>query len=153
VCNVFLSELLQWQHSRWYVTCQTWDCQYWFWWPWFFSGQFHNILTDSLSSKCRDRKNSWCTRSLFLHVVLQFVFNMDQGLLVWSEWLVFNRVNAPTRKGLVLGPMRLLLRYILHLLSWLARKILNLFFLPSTVSLKNSCNLNCWLLWVFLQNV
>ncbi|KAH0669866.1 hypothetical protein KY289_024359 [Solanum tuberosum] len=39
-----------------------------------------------------------------------FVFNMDQGLPVWSEWLVFNRVNACARKGLVLGPMRLLLR-------------------------------------------
>ncbi|KAH0722454.1 hypothetical protein KY285_004995 [Solanum tuberosum] len=39
-----------------------------------------------------------------------FVFNMDQGLSVWSEWLVFSRVNACARKGLVLGPMRLLLR-------------------------------------------
>ncbi|WMV18829.1 hypothetical protein MTR67_012214 [Solanum verrucosum] len=39
-----------------------------------------------------------------------FVFNKDQGLPVWSEWLVFNRVNARARKGLVLGPMRLLLR-------------------------------------------
>ncbi|KAH0669465.1 hypothetical protein KY285_023627 [Solanum tuberosum] len=27
-----------------------------------------------------------------------FVFNMDQGLPVWSEWLVFNRVNARARK-------------------------------------------------------
>uniref|UniRef100_A0A0V0IJL0 Putative ovule protein n=1 Tax=Solanum chacoense TaxID=4108 RepID=A0A0V0IJL0_SOLCH len=44
-------------------------------------------------------------------LVLQwFVFNMDQGPPVWSEWLVFNRVNARARKGLVLGPMRLLLR-------------------------------------------
>ncbi|KAL3354174.1 hypothetical protein AABB24_018696 [Solanum stoloniferum] len=40
-----------------------------------------------------------------------FVFNMDQGLPVWSEWLVFNRVNARARKGLVLGPMRLLLSF------------------------------------------
>ncbi|KAK4737429.1 hypothetical protein R3W88_001126 [Solanum pinnatisectum] len=38
---------------------------------------------------------------------LEFVFNMNQGLSVWSEWLVFNRVNARARKGLVLGPMRL----------------------------------------------
>ncbi|KAH0740533.1 hypothetical protein KY290_033576, partial [Solanum tuberosum] len=38
-----------------------------------------------------------------------FVFNMDQGLPVWSKWLVFNKVNARARKGLVLGPMRLLL--------------------------------------------
>ncbi|XP_049391564.1 uncharacterized protein LOC125855984 [Solanum stenotomum] len=45
-----------------------------------------------------------------------FVFNTDPGLPVWSEWLVFNRVNARARKGLVLGPMRLLLRYILYLL-------------------------------------
>ncbi|KAK4726861.1 hypothetical protein R3W88_031778 [Solanum pinnatisectum] len=37
--------------------------------------------------------------------VTLFIFNMDQGLLVWSEWLVFNRVNARARKGLVLGHM------------------------------------------------
>ncbi|WMV25213.1 hypothetical protein MTR67_018598 [Solanum verrucosum] len=40
-----------------------------------------------------------------------FVFNMDRGSPVWSEWLVFNRVNARARKGLVLGPMRLLLSF------------------------------------------
>ncbi|XP_055807116.1 outer envelope protein 80, chloroplastic-like isoform X2 [Solanum dulcamara] len=40
-----------------------------------------------------------------------FVFNMDQGLPVWSDWLVFNRVNARARKGLVLGPMHLLLSF------------------------------------------
>ncbi|XP_047254966.1 outer envelope protein 80, chloroplastic isoform X2 [Capsicum annuum] len=40
-----------------------------------------------------------------------FVFNMDQGLPVWSEWLVFNRVNARARKGLVLGPLHLLLSF------------------------------------------
>ncbi|XP_027075417.2 outer envelope protein 80, chloroplastic isoform X1 [Coffea arabica] len=33
-----------------------------------------------------------------------FAFNMDQGIPVWPEWLVFNRVNARARKGLVLGP-------------------------------------------------
>ncbi|KAK4725470.1 hypothetical protein R3W88_028249 [Solanum pinnatisectum] len=40
-----------------------------------------------------------------------FVFNMDQGLPVWSDWLVFNRVNARARKGLALGPMHLLLSF------------------------------------------
>lgn len=33
-----------------------------------------------------------------------FAFNMDQGIPVWPEWLVFNRVNARARKGLVVGP-------------------------------------------------
>ncbi|KAK6802258.1 hypothetical protein RDI58_000038 [Solanum bulbocastanum] len=32
-------------------------------------------------------------------------------LPVWSEWLVFNKVYARARKGLVLGPMRLLLSF------------------------------------------
>lgn len=33
-----------------------------------------------------------------------FAFNMDQGIPVWPEWLVFNRMNARARKGLVVGP-------------------------------------------------
>ncbi|KAI3791377.1 hypothetical protein L2E82_05145 [Cichorium intybus] len=32
------------------------------------------------------------------------VVNMEQGLPVWSEWLVFNRVTCRARKGLVIGP-------------------------------------------------
>ncbi|CAK9146734.1 unnamed protein product [Ilex paraguariensis] len=35
-----------------------------------------------------------------------FVFNIEQGLPVWSEWLVFNRVSARARKGFVIGPAR-----------------------------------------------
>ncbi|KAI3688208.1 hypothetical protein L1987_81918 [Smallanthus sonchifolius] len=35
-----------------------------------------------------------------------FVVTMEQGLPVWSEWLVFNRVTARARKGLVIGPAR-----------------------------------------------
>ncbi|CAA2992254.1 outer envelope 80, chloroplastic-like [Olea europaea subsp. europaea] len=37
------------------------------------------------------------------------VFNMDQGIPVLPEWLIFNRVNARTRQGWVVGPARLLL--------------------------------------------
>ncbi|KAM7497208.1 hypothetical protein LguiA_021622 [Lonicera macranthoides] len=37
------------------------------------------------------------------------VLNMEQGLPAWTEWLVFNRVTGRARKGLVLGPARLLL--------------------------------------------
>ncbi|XP_011080272.1 outer envelope protein 80, chloroplastic isoform X2 [Sesamum indicum] len=33
-----------------------------------------------------------------------FVFNMDQGIPVSPEWLVFNRVNARARQGFVIGP-------------------------------------------------
>ncbi|CAI9106538.1 OLC1v1005720C1 [Oldenlandia corymbosa var. corymbosa] len=36
-----------------------------------------------------------------------FAFNMDQGIPLFPEWLVFNRVNARARKGIVLGPARL----------------------------------------------
>ncbi|VFQ95541.1 unnamed protein product [Cuscuta campestris] len=36
-------------------------------------------------------------------------FNVDQGLPVSPEWLVFNRVNARALKGLAVGPFRLLL--------------------------------------------
>ncbi|XP_024984931.1 outer envelope protein 80, chloroplastic [Cynara cardunculus var. scolymus] len=32
------------------------------------------------------------------------VVNMEQGLPVWSDWLVFNRVTSRARKGLVIGP-------------------------------------------------
>ncbi|KAL4557912.1 hypothetical protein LXL04_036106 [Taraxacum kok-saghyz] len=32
------------------------------------------------------------------------VVNMEQGLPVWSDWLVFNRVTGRARKGLVIGP-------------------------------------------------
>ncbi|KAJ0714147.1 putative bacterial surface antigen (D15), POTRA domain, surface antigen D15 [Helianthus annuus] len=35
-----------------------------------------------------------------------FVVTMEQGLPVWSEWLVFNRVTGRARKGLVIGPAR-----------------------------------------------
>lgn len=42
---------------------------------------------------------------------VQFVFNMEQGLPVLSEWLFFNRVNARARKSVDIGPARLHLRY------------------------------------------
>ncbi|KAL7594668.1 hypothetical protein Lser_V15G29136 [Lactuca serriola] len=35
------------------------------------------------------------------------VVNMEQGLPVWSEWLVFNRVTGRARKGLAIGPASL----------------------------------------------
>ncbi|EOY32604.1 hypothetical protein QUC31_019351 [Theobroma cacao] len=38
-----------------------------------------------------------------------FAFNMEQGLPVMPEWLFFNRVNARARKGVEIGPARLLL--------------------------------------------
>ncbi|KHF99154.1 Outer envelope 80, chloroplastic -like protein [Gossypium arboreum] len=38
-----------------------------------------------------------------------FAFNMEQGLPVIPEWLFFNRVNARARKGVAIGPTRLLL--------------------------------------------
>lgn len=38
-----------------------------------------------------------------------FVVSMEQGLPVLPEWLFFNRVNARARKGIELGPTRLLL--------------------------------------------
>ncbi|XP_051118804.1 outer envelope protein 80, chloroplastic [Andrographis paniculata] len=37
-----------------------------------------------------------------------FVFNMDQGIPVSPEWLVFNRVNARARQIVALGPARFL---------------------------------------------
>ncbi|KAL6516278.1 Outer envelope protein 80, chloroplastic [Orobanche gracilis] len=37
------------------------------------------------------------------------VFNMDQGIPVSPEWLVFNRVNARARQGFAIGPARVLL--------------------------------------------
>ncbi|KAG1326747.1 Outer envelope protein 80, chloroplastic [Cocos nucifera] len=39
------------------------------------------------------------------------VFNMEQGLPVFPEWLCFNRVSARARQGYKIGPARLLLRY------------------------------------------
>ncbi|XP_068641814.1 outer envelope protein 80, chloroplastic isoform X2 [Aristolochia californica] len=38
-----------------------------------------------------------------------FVFNMEQGLPVFPEWLCFNRMTARARKGLEIGPGKLLL--------------------------------------------
>lgn len=48
---------------------------------------------------------------------MQFAFNMDQGIPVWPEWLVFNRVNARARKGIVIGPTCLHFRYSCSLTS------------------------------------
>ncbi|XVE78865.1 hypothetical protein DITRI_Ditri14bG0012400 [Diplodiscus trichospermus] len=39
-----------------------------------------------------------------------FAFNMEQGLPIMPEWLVFNRVNARATKGVGIGPAHLLLR-------------------------------------------
>ena len=47
----------------------------------------------------------------FLFLSLQFVFNMEQGLPLWSEWLFFNRVNTRARKGVEIGPALCLLRF------------------------------------------
>ncbi|XP_058081687.1 outer envelope protein 80, chloroplastic isoform X2 [Magnolia sinica] len=38
-----------------------------------------------------------------------FVFNMEQGLPIFPDWLFFNRVNARARKGVEIGPTRLVL--------------------------------------------
>lgn len=35
-----------------------------------------------------------------------FAINVEQGIPVWPEWLVFNRVNARARKGILVGPAR-----------------------------------------------
>ncbi|XP_077214601.1 outer envelope protein of 80 kDa [Tasmannia lanceolata] len=43
------------------------------------------------------------------HGSSMFVFNMEQGLPVFPEWLYFNRVNARARKGAEIGPARLVL--------------------------------------------
>ncbi|XVF69667.1 hypothetical protein PTKIN_Ptkin11bG0100100 [Pterospermum kingtungense] len=44
------------------------------------------------------------------HGSSMFAFNIEQGLPVMPEWLFFNRVNARARKGVKIGPARLLLR-------------------------------------------
>lgn len=52
--------------------------------------------------------------SMFLIItclVLQFVLNVEQGLPLLSEWLSFTRVNTRARKGVEIGPARILLRY------------------------------------------
>ncbi|KAL5981957.1 Outer envelope protein 80, chloroplastic [Asimina triloba] len=38
-----------------------------------------------------------------------FVFNVEQGLPVFPEWLFFNRATARARKGVEIGPTRLVL--------------------------------------------
>ncbi|KAJ6934626.1 hypothetical protein NC651_009584 [Populus alba x Populus x berolinensis] len=43
------------------------------------------------------------------HGSSMFVFNMEQGLPLWSEWLFFNRVNTRARKGVEIGPALCLL--------------------------------------------
>ncbi|XP_010257285.1 PREDICTED: outer envelope protein 80, chloroplastic-like isoform X1 [Nelumbo nucifera] len=43
------------------------------------------------------------------HGSSMFVFNMEQGLPILPEWLCFNRVNARARKGVEIGPARLVL--------------------------------------------
>ncbi|KAJ7009629.1 outer envelope protein 80 [Populus alba x Populus x berolinensis] len=43
------------------------------------------------------------------HGSSMFVFNMEQGLPLWPEWLFFNRVNARARKGAQIGPALCLL--------------------------------------------
>ena len=63
----------------------------------------------------------------FFFCSLQFVFNMEQGLPLWPEWLFFNRVNTRARKGVEIGPALCLLRYGLSLF---------LYFLPVSKSVK-----------------
>ncbi|KAJ6325985.1 hypothetical protein OIU78_013142 [Salix suchowensis] len=43
------------------------------------------------------------------HGSSMFVFNMEQGLPLWPEWLFFNRVNTRARKGIEIGPALCLL--------------------------------------------
>ncbi|CAL1409592.1 unnamed protein product [Linum trigynum] len=43
------------------------------------------------------------------HGSSMFVFNMEQGLPLWPEWLFFNRVTARARKGVEIGPALFLL--------------------------------------------
>jgi hypothetical protein len=45
---------------------------------------------------------------------VQFVFNMEQGLPLWPEWLFFNRVNTRARKGVEIGPALCLLRFDIY---------------------------------------
>ena len=44
---------------------------------------------------------------------------MEQGLPVMPEWLFFNRMNARARKGVEIGPARLLLRYYVYYILFL----------------------------------
>ncbi|PIA54005.1 hypothetical protein AQUCO_00900525v1 [Aquilegia coerulea] len=44
------------------------------------------------------------------HGSSMLVLNMKQGLPVMPEWLGFNRVNGHARKGMELGPARILIR-------------------------------------------
>ncbi|CAN6440487.1 unnamed protein product [Victoria cruziana] len=46
------------------------------------------------------------------HGSSMFVFTMEQGLPVLSEWLSFNRVNARARTGVAVGPARIILSLI-----------------------------------------
>lgn len=58
--------------------------------------------------------------SMFLIItclVLQFVLNVEQGLPLLSEWLSFTRVNTRARKGVEIGPARILLRYEIHVVN------------------------------------
>ncbi|WMV09057.1 hypothetical protein MTR67_002442 [Solanum verrucosum] len=75
------------------------------------------IITDYYSSPLTTSGN---TQDDMLLAKLEIVYTssgepgssvLSFGLPVWSEWLVFNRVNARARKGLVLGHMRLLLSF------------------------------------------
>ncbi|KAJ7980765.1 outer envelope protein 80, chloroplastic [Quillaja saponaria] len=43
------------------------------------------------------------------HRSSMFAFNMEQGLPVFREWLIFNRVNSRARKSIEIGNFRLLL--------------------------------------------
>ncbi|CAN0902108.1 Outer envelope protein 80, chloroplastic [Linum grandiflorum] len=43
------------------------------------------------------------------HGSSMFVFNMEQGLPLWPDWLYFNRVTARARKGIQVGPALVLL--------------------------------------------
>ena len=80
---------------------------------------------------------------------LQFVFNMEQGLPVLPEWLFFNRVNARARKGIEIGPARLLLRYAFYFLYLFyfifIREKNNLSSYPHGAITENQ--LNCSLIW------
>jgi hypothetical protein len=51
---------------------------------------------------------------IFFSLSLQFVFNMEQGLPLWPEWLFFNRVNTRARKGVEIGPALCLLRFDIY---------------------------------------
>ena len=47
---------------------------------------------------------------IFKKEFVQLVFNMEQGLPLLPDWLVFTRVNVRGRQGIRIGPARCVAR-------------------------------------------